>query len=398
MFSKKTLRDIDVTGKRVLVRVDYNVPLTEDGEVRDDTRIRASLPTIRYLLEKQAKIILITHLGRPGGKVDPAVRLDPIARALSRLIGREVKKVDVTVGEEAKRAVENLKEGEILLLENVRFNPGEKVNDPEFARELASLADIFVNDAFGTAHRAHASTVGVTKYLPSVAGFLLERELTQLSRLLEDPEKPFYAVLGGNKVSDKIGVIKRFMEIVDALFIGGGMCFTFLKAQGYSIGNSILQEDFLEEARKIIKETEDNGLALYLPKDVVIAREIKEGAEHKVVPVNGIPDGWMGLDIGPQTIKEYKDGLKEARTIFWNGPMGVFEIDAFAAGTRAICEALAESEATTIVGGGDSDAALRKFGLEDKVDFISTGGGACLKFLEGEKLPGVEALQERGDP
>lgn len=395
MFTKKTVRDIDVKGKRVLVRVDYNVPLTEGGEVRDDTRIRASLPTLNYLLEKGAKVIIVSHLGRPGGKVDPAVRLDPVARALSRLLGREVMKVDETVGEEAKRAAESLKEGEILLLENVRFNPGERTNDPNFAHELASLAEVFVNDAFGTAHRAHASTVGVTKYLPSVAGFLLEKELTHLSRLLENPKTPFCVVLGGNKVSGKIGVIKRFCEIADCILLGGGMCFTFLKARGLSIGNSILQANFLEEAQRIIDRAEKNSVSLFLPDDVVIGKEIKEGTEHRVVSAKAIPDGWMGLDIGPLTISKYKEVLGAARTIFWNGPMGVFEIDSFANGTKAICEALAQSSATTIVGGGDSDAALRKFGFENKVDFISTGGGACLKFLEGEELPGVASLEER---
>jgi phosphoglycerate kinase len=395
LFTKKTVRDIDICGKRVLVRVDYNVPLTEDGEVRDDTRIRASLPTLNYLLGRGAKVILISHLGRPGGKVDPAVRLDPIARALSRLLGREVKKVDETVGEKARRAAESLKEGEVLLLENVRFNPGEKENDPNFARELASLADVFVNDAFGTAHRAHASTVGVTKYLPSVAGLLLEKELTQLSRLLEDQKTPFCVVLGGNKVSDKIGVIKRFSQIADCILLGGGMCFTFLKAKGFPIGNSILQADFLHEAEQIMEETERNGVSILLPDDVVIGREIKEDTEHKVVSVSEVPEGWMGLDIGPLTISKYRKTMEEAKTIFWNGPMGVFEINSFAQGTRAICEALSESDATTIVGGGDSDAALRKFGFEDKIDFISTGGGACLKFLEGRELPGVAALEER---
>lgn len=394
MFNKKTVRDINVAGKRVLVRVDYNVPL-EKGEVADDTRIRATLPTIRYLREKGAKIILVTHLGRPGGKVVPDLRLDPVAEALSRLLGVDVKKVDETVDGQAREAVENLEEGEVLLLENIRFNCEEKANDIEFAQKLASLADVFVNDAFGSAHRAHASTVGVPRYLPAVAGFLMEKELIQLSNLLENPQRPFYAVLGGNKVSTKIGVIKRFLQIVETIFLGGGMCFTFLKAKGYSVGNSIVQEDFLEEATCILKRVENDETKLKLPVDVVVSQEINSQAEWKVVPVDSIPDGWMGLDIGPQTIASYQETLGDASTIFWNGPMGVFEIEAFATGTKAIAETLAESKATTIVGGGDSDAALRKFNLEGKVTFISTGGGACLKFLEGVELPGLEVLENR---
>ncbi len=394
MFNKKTVRDIDVNGKRVLTRVDYNVPL-EGGEVVDDTRIKATLPTINYLREKGARIILVTHLGRPGGKVIPALRLDPVAKALSRLLGVEVKKVDETVDGQAREAVRNLKQGEVLLLENIRFNCEEKANDPEFAQKLASLADVFVNDAFGSAHRAHASTVGVPRYLPAVAGFLMERELVQLSKLLENPQRPFYAVLGGNKVSTKIGVIKCFLQIVEAIFLGGGMCFTFLKAKGYSVGNSIVQKDFLEEATCILKKVNDNEAKLKLPVDVVVAQEISPQAEWKVVPVDSIPDGWMGLDIGPETIASYQRSLSDASTIFWNGPMGVFEIETFAAGTKAIAETLANSNATTIVGGGDSDAALRRFKLEEKVTFISTGGGACLKFLEGVELPGVEVLEDR---
>jgi phosphoglycerate kinase len=394
VFNKKTVRDINVAGKRVLVRVDYNVPL-EKGEVADDTRIRATLPTIRYLREKGAKIILVTHLGRPGGKVVPDLRLDPVAEALSRLLGVDVKKVDETVDGQAREAVENLEEGEVLLLENIRFNCEEKANDIEFAQKLASLADVFVNDAFGSAHRAHASTVGVPRYLPAVAGFLMEKELIQLSNLLENPQRPFYAVLGGNKVSTKIGVIKRFLQIVETIFLGGGMCFTFLKAKGYSVGNSIVQEDFLEEATCILKRVENDETKLKLPVDVVVSQEINSQAEWKVVPVDSIPDGWMGLDIGPQTIASYQETLGDASTIFWNGPMGVFEIEAFATGTKAIAETLAESKATTIVGGGDSDAALRKFNLEGKVTFISTGGGACLKFLEGVELPGLEVLENR---
>lgn len=396
MVKKKTVRDVDVKGKKVLVRVDYNVPLSEDGKVRDDTRIKATLPTLKYLVGQGAKTILISHLGRPKGKVDPAVRLDPVARALSSLLGQEVKKVDKTITDEVKKAVSELKEGEVLLLENIRFNPGETTNDPEFARELASLADIYVNDAFGTAHRAHASTVGVTAFLPSVAGLLLEKELENLSRLLEAPVSPFCAVLGGNKVSDKIGVIKNFLKLVDCLILGGGMCFTFLKAKGFSVGNSIVQEDFLGEAKALLEEASSNGCQLLLPFDVVIAKEIDPEAETKVVQVkDGIPEGWRGLDIGPETAEKYSEIIKGAKTVFWNGPMGVFEVEKFANGTRKICEALIANKGVTIVGGGDSDAALRRFASEDQVTFVSTGGGACLKFLEGTPLPGVEALNDK---
>ncbi len=396
MIRKKTLRDIDVKGKKVLVRVDYNVPLDSKGEVADDTRIRATLPTLRYLISQEAKTILISHLGRPKGKIDPAVKLDPIARALSSLLGQEVKKVDKTVTEEVKEVVNNLKGGEVLLLENVRFNPGEATNDPNFARQLADLADIYVNDAFGTAHRAHASTVGVTAFLPSVAGFLLEEELRNLSQLLEAPAAPFCAVLGGNKVSDKIGVIKNFLGLVDCLILGGGMCFTFLKAGGFSIGDSIIQEDFLKEAEFLIEKASKDKCRILLPDDVVIAKEISSEAEFKVVEVkDGIPNGWRGLDIGPRTAEKYSEIIRNAKTVFWNGPMGVFEIEAFSNGTRQICQALAANQGVTIVGGGDSDAALRRFASKDQVTFVSTGGGACLKFLEGTPLPGVEALDNK---
>lgn len=395
MFNKKTIRHIDVRGKRVLVRVDYNVPLTEDRKVTDDTRIKASLATIKYLIEQDAKVILVSHLGRPKGVVDEAVRMKPVARRLSELLGKKVTKVDKTVTDEVKQAVGKMKGGDILLLENVRFNPGEKENEPGFAQQLAGLADVFVNDAFGAAHRAHASTVGITQYLPAVAGFLLEREVVTLSKLLESPDRPFFAVLGGNKVSDKIGVIDKFCHVVDAIFLGGGMCFTFLKAKGVSIGRSIYQEEEVEHVKKTMVMTEKCKIQLHLPVDVVVAKAISDGALHRVVPINQIPDDWMGLDIGPKTSTLYRQELKKARTIFWNGPMGVFEIESFADGTRTIAQTVAESSATTIVGGGDSDVALRKFGVEDRVSFVSTGGGASLKLLEGEPLPGVEALLDK---
>ncbi len=392
MFNKKTIRDINLAGKRALVRVDFNVPLTSDRKVADDTRIRAVLPTLNYLKEKGAKSILISHLGRPKGQVDEAVRLDPIADRLSELLGSPVKKADKTVTEEVMAMASSLQDGGVMLLENVRFNPGEKENDEEFSKKLASLADVFVNDAFGTAHRAHASTVGVTEFLPAYAGFLLEREVTELTKMLDAPQKPFMAVLGGNKVSDKIGVIDKLLDIVDAILTGGGMCFTFLKAKGVTIGNSLCQNDEIDHCVSMMEKARAKGVDLLFPIDVVIAKEISAEAETKVVSVDEIPDGWMGLDIGPKTISIYQDQLAKAKTIFWNGPMGVFEIDKFANGTKSVASAVVNSEATSIVGGGDSDAALRKFDLEDKASFVSTGGGASMKLLEGSPLPGLQAL------
>jgi len=395
-FNKLTIRDYDLKEKKVLVRVDYNVPLTEEGQVADDTRILATLPTLRYLLNKRARIILVTHLGRPKG-YDPRLRVDPLAEALSRYLGRPVRKIDRTVGDEVRAFVEIMKPGDVVFLENIRFHKEERENDPEFARELASLADVYVNDAFGTAHRNHASVVGVAKYLPALAGLLLEREVIHLSKLLESPVRPFHAVLGGNKISDKLGVIRKFLQIVDSLYIGGGMCFTFLKAMGYNVGQSLVWEDYLDEAKAILEEVK-NGNAkcrFYLPEDVVQAPEITESAPIKVTKVEEFYDDWKGLDIGPATIKKYTENLAQAKTIFWNGPMGVYEIEKFAKGTEAICETLAYSEGTTIVGGGDSDAALREFGYSGLMSFVSTGGGASLKFLEGETLPGIEVLLDR---
>lgn len=395
-FSKLTIRDYDLYNKRVLVRVDYNVPLTEDGQVADDTRILATLPTLRYLIGRGAKVILVTHLGRPKG-YDPRLRVDPLAETLARYLGRPVRKIDRTVGEEVRAFVEIMKPGDVVFLENIRFHKEEKENDPEFARELASLADVYVNDAFGTSHRKHASVVGVPNYLPALAGFLLEREVIHLSKLLKNPDRPFHAVLGGNKISDKLGVIRKFIQIVDCLYIGGGMCFTFLKAMGYNVGQSIVWEDYLEEAKEIL-ETVKNGNAscrFMLPSDVVLAPEIKDSAPIKITPVEEFYDDWRGLDIGPKTIEEYVSGLSQAKTIFWNGPMGVYEIEKFSKGTRAICESMAYSEGTTIVGGGDSDAALREFGYSGLMSFVSTGGGASLKFLEGESLPGIDVLLDK---
>lgn len=391
---KKTLKDIDFKGKKTLVRVDFNVPL-EDGRITDDTRIRAALPTIQFLVREGARVILMSHLGRPKGKVVDELRMDPVAERLADLLGQEVSKVDDCIGEEVKKAVAQMKDGDVLLLENTRFHPEEKANDPEFARELASIADVFVSDAFGAAHRAHASTVGVTEYLPSVAGFLLQRELEALGEVMENPEHPFVAILGGAKVSDKIGVIRNLLDKVDYLLVGGGIANTFLAAQGYEMGESLVEEDKLDLARDLLNEAEEKGVELVVPTDVVIADEFKPDANYKVVPVDQIPADWQSLDSGgTETLKKYTEIIKKAKTVIWNGPIGVFEMDAFAKGTNAIARALAESDAKTIIGGGDSAAAIKKAGLEDKMTHISTGGGASLMFFEGKPLPGVEALDD----
>ncbi len=398
MFTKKTVRDVDVNKKRVLVRVDFNVPI-RNGEVEDDTRIRSALPTIEYLRENGAKVILVTHLGRPKGEIVEEFRLDPVADYINEVIGLPLKKLDTSVGDEVDEAVEAMEFGDVLLLENIRFYPGESTNDSELARKLASLADIYVNDAFGTSHRAHASVVGVTEFLPSVAGFLLESEIDHLENLMKSPRHPFFAVLGGNKVSDKIGVIEKLLDNVDGILTGGGMCFTFLKAKGLSVGDSLVEEEQLGMARVILKKAQDKGVSFYLPSDVIIAKEISAEASSKVVTVDNIPDGWMGLDIGPQTIDIYRPALARASTIFWNGPMGVFEIETFSEGTLQVAKAIAEQTkkgALSIVGGGDSDAALKRFGLEDNISFVSTGGGASMKVLEGVDLPGVMALEDKG--
>lgn len=394
-MDKKTVRDIDVAGKKVLVRVDFNVPLNERQEIQDNSRIKAALPTINYLLDHKAKIILVSHLGRPKGKIVPEMRMDPVAKELEKILGKKVIKLDEAINGDVDKAVAELKDGELILLENIRFYKQETDNDPEFSKKLAACADVFVNDAFGTAHRAHASTVGVTSYLPSVAGFLLEKEVDALNNLIKNPAKPFIAVLGGNKIGDKLGVINSLLELCDGLIIGGGMCFTFLKSQGLNIGDSILDAEQLNAAKKILAQTEQEGIPLYLPEDFVIADSFAENAAAKVVGAEEIPDGWMGLDIGPRTVELYKEILEEAKTIFWNGPMGVFEWAAFANGTKSVAEALAESPALTIVGGGDSDSALRKFGVEDKINHVSTGGGASMKVLEGKPLPAVEALLDK---
>lgn len=392
-MDKKTVRDIDVSGKRVLVRVDFNEPLRE-GVITDDSRIRAALPTIEYLTDRGAKVILMSHLGRPKG-VDDALRLDGVAQELADILGKQVEKADTTVGDEVKEAIDRLEPGGILLLENLRFNEGEKKNDTEFASRLGQLADVYVNDAFGASHRAHASIVGLSKYMPAVAGLLLEKEIDTLTAILKDPDRPLIAILGGSKVSDKIGVIEKFLDIVNALLIGGGMCFTFLKAKGFDVGNSLLEEDKLDLCRRIIEQAAQKDIPIYLPSDVVIAKEISSDAEARIAHVDSIPDGWMGLDIGPDSIAAYRGVISNARTLFWNGPMGVFEIEQFSRGTEEIAKAIADSVATSIIGGGDSIAALKKFHLEDKVTFVSTGGGASLKLLEGKALPGYEALMDK---
>ena len=391
-MNKHTIRDIEVKGKRVLVRVDFNVPL-KDGAVADDRRIRAALPTIQYLLDQGAAVVLMSHLGRPKGQPRPELRMDPVAERLSQLLGRPVTKLDDCVGVQVENAVNAMKPGDVILLENTRFKPGETKNDSLLAEGLARLGEIFVNDAFGTAHRAHASTVGVAHHLPAVAGFLMEKELTYLGRALADPDRPFLAVLGGAKISDKIGVIQNLLPKVDSLLIGGGMANTFFKAQGLNVGDSLVEDDAVDTARELLKSAGDK---LVLPVDCVIADRFEADAQARVVPVDQVPDGWRILDIGPATVAHFSNRLAAAKTVVWNGPMGVFEFPRFAEGTFAIARALASlKDATTIIGGGDSAAAVEQSGLADKMSHISTGGGASLEFLEGKELPGVAALLDR---
>lgn len=391
-MNKKTIRDIDVAGKRVLVRVDFNVPLDKAGRITDDTRIRAVLPTIEYLRNKGAKVILCSHLGRPKGKVAEEFRLTPVAKRLSELLGTTVVKTDDCIGSDAERVAAAMKPGDVILLENLRFHAEEEANDPGFAKQLAALADVYVNDAFGTAHRAHASTEGVTHFLPSVAGFLMERELTFLGKALAEPTRPFVAILGGAKVSDKIGVIENLLPKVDSLIVGGGMANTFLKAQGYEVGASLVEDDKLELARDLRQRA---GKKLVLPTDVVVADAFAADAKHRTVAIDQVPAGWRILDIGPRSVRQFTAVLKKARTVVWNGPMGVFEFPTFAAGTVALAKALAKTDATTIIGGGDSAAAVEQAGVSEAMTHISTGGGASLEFLEGRILPGVAALQDK---
>lgn len=391
-FSKKTVRDIDVQDKRVLMRVDFNVPL-KDGKVTDDTRIRAAIPTIEYLLDHNAKIILMSHLGRPKGDgPEPELSLRPAAERLAQLLGREVKFVDDTYTDKAARAADSLKSGEILVLENVRFDKREKKNDPAIAQALAQLGDIFVLDAFGTAHRSQGSVVGPAAYLPAVAGLLLEKEVSTLSSIFAAPKRPFVAIVGGSKVSSKIGVLENLIDAADTLIIGGGMAYTFFLAKGYSVGESLQEPDWVERAAKMLEKAAEKGVQVLLPVDNIVTDHFGEDAQGEAVPSNAIPDDRMGMDIGPKTEKLYCDAIAKAKTIFWNGPMGVFEFDQFSHGTKAVAEAIADSDCISIIGGGDSVAAINKFDLADRMSFISTGGGASMELVEGKDLPGVEAL------
>ncbi|WP_139995520.1 phosphoglycerate kinase [Kurthia sp. Dielmo] len=394
MNEKKSVKDIDVKGKRVFVRVDFNVPM-EDGKVTDDTRIRAALPTIQYLVDEGAKVILSSHLGRPKGEVKEELRLTAAGERLAELLGKPVKKLDESVGENVKAVVAAMEDGDIVLLENVRFHAGEEKNDPALAKQFAELADVYVNDAFGAAHRAHATTAGIAEFLPAVSGFLMQKELDVLGKALADPDRPFTAIIGGAKVKDKIDVINHLLEKVDNLIIGGGLSYTFTKAQGHEVGTSLLEEDKIDLAKSFIKKAEDKGVNFYMPVDAVVADEFSKDANTKVVDIDKIPADYMGLDIGPKTAEIYADVIKNSKLIIWNGPMGVFEMDAFANGTKAVANAMAETEGYTVIGGGDSAAAVEKFGVAEKMSHVSTGGGASLEFMEGKELPGVVALNDK---
>lgn len=393
-MAKLSVRDLELKGKRVLMRVDFNVPLKK-GVITDDTRIRAALPTIKYIIERGGKLILMSHLGRPKG-VDPKLSLKPVSKRLGELLGKEVKMAPDCIGDEVERMVAEMKEGDVILLENTRFHKGETKNDPEFARKLASLGDVYVNDAFGAAHRAHASTEGVTKFIPqAAAGFLMEKEIEYLSKAVQSPEHPFVVILGGAKVSDKIGVLSNMLERSDAILIGGGMAYTFLKALGYSVGKSIVEEDKLDLARQIMEEAKEKGVQFKLPATTVVADRFAPDANSKVVKSTEIPEGWLGMDIGPEAVEEFGRVIRKGRMIVWNGPLGVYEFDKFAKGTTAIARLLAESDAITIIGGGDCVAAVQKAGVADKMTHVSTGGGASLEFLEGKELPGIAALSDK---
>jgi len=398
-MAKLTIEEIEVKGKRVLMRVDFNVPLDENGRITDDTRIQASLPSIRYVIDHGGKLVLMSHLGRPKGKPDPKLSLRPAAERLSELLGKPVTFAPDCIGPEVERIVGSMKEGDIVLLENLRFHKEEEANDPEFAKKLASLGDVYVNDAFGTAHRAHASTEGVTKHFEQcAAGFLMQKEIEYLGNAVANPERPFLAILGGAKISGKIDVIENLLGKVDTLMIGGGMSYTFFKVMGLEVGKSLLEEDKIELAGEIMRKAEQKGVKLLLPVDCLVADDFSETANTKVVPREGIPADWQSLDIGPKTIELFKGEIAKAKTIVWNGPMGVFEMDKFAGGTNAVAQALAEATergAVTIVGGGDTAAAVAKAGFEDKMTHISTGGGASLEYLEGKVLPGIAALTDR---
>lgn len=394
-MNKKSVKDVDLKGKRVFCRVDFNVPM-KDGQITDETRIRAAIPTVQYLVGQGAKVLLASHLGRPKGQVVEEMRLTPVAARLSKLLGKEVKKVDEAYGDKVKTVVETMNEGDVVLLENVRFYPGEEKNDQELAKAFAELADIYVNDAFGAAHRAHASTEGIAHYIPAVSGLLMEKELDVLGKALSNPERPFTAIIGGAKVKDKIGVIENLLEKVDNLIIGGGLAYTFVKAQGHEIGKSLLEEDKIDLAKSFMKKAEEKGVKFYMPVDAIIADDFSEEANTKVVAIDEIPADWEALDIGPKTAEIYSNVIQESKLVIWNGPMGVFEMTKFAGGTRAVAETLAEANDTySIIGGGDSAAAAEQFHLADRMSHISTGGGASLEFIEGKVLPGVAALNDR---
>lgn len=395
MLNKKSIEDIDVKCKKVLVRVDFNVPINENGSITDDRRIREALPTIKYLKEHNAKVILMSHLGRPKGKFNMKYSLKPVAEKLSEMLRSSVKLAKDVIGDEVQTEAESLKEGDVMLLENVRFYEEEEKNDREFSKKLAALGDIYVNDAFGTAHRAHASTAGVAEFLPSAIGFLIKKEIDIMGKALAEPERPFIAILGGAKVSDKIGVIENLFGKVDALLIGGGMAYTFYKAKGYEIGKSILEADKVELAGETLKKAEEKHVKLLLPTDVVVAAEFNNDAPRKTVPVDMIPEDQMGMDIGESTREAFSDIVKNAKTVVWNGPVGVFEMPNFAKGTFELAKAMSECKGTTIVGGGDSAAAVEQLGFADRITHISTGGGASLEFLEGKVLPGIAAIENK---
>jgi phosphoglycerate kinase len=394
MKQKQTMQQLDLAGKRVFCRVDFNVPM-EDGKITDDTRIRAALPTIQHLVEKGAKVILASHMGRPKGEVTEELRLTAVGEHLSELLHKPVQKLDESIGASVEHAIAGMDQGDIVLLENVRFHKGEEKNDSTLAEQFSKLADVFVNDAFGAAHRAHASTEGIAKYIPAVSGLLMEKELDVLGKALSEPERPFTAIIGGAKVKDKIGVIDHLLDKVDNLLIGGGLSYTFSRAQGYDIGKSLVEEDKIDLAKSFIEKAKNKGVNLYLPMDVVVASEFSKDAETKVVNIDEIPSDWMGLDIGPKTTSQYADVIANSKLIIWNGPMGVFEMAPFAEGTKGVANAMAATQAYTVIGGGDSAAAVEKFDVADKMDHISTGGGASLEFMEGKDLPGVVALNDQ---
>lgn len=395
IMNKKTIRDIDLKGKKVFVRVDFNVPM-KDQQITDETRIQAALPTIKELVESGAIVILASHLGRPKGEVVEELRLTPVAKRLSELLGKEVAKADESYGEAVKAQISKLSEGDVILLENVRFNAGEEKNDAELAKQYAELADVFVNDAFGAAHRAHASTEGIAHYIPAVSGLLMQKELDVLGKALSNPDRPFTAIIGGAKVKDKIGVIDNLLDKVDNLIIGGGLAYTFVKSLGHEIGKSLLEEDKIDLAKSYMEKAKEKGVKFYMPVDVIVADDFSNDANIKAVSIEEIPADWEALDIGPKTREIYADVIKNSKLVIWNGPMGVFELDAFANGTKAVAEALAESQDTySVIGGGDSAAAVEKFDLADKMSHISTGGGASLEFMEGKELPGVVALNDK---